>query len=583
MDHLHSPTQKRPLIEETSLPTPDVAHPPSDQQTKRLRILPPISVTPPQAPPNAFQPKFQLPIPPTLLDSNATSLSNLSLNPLSATDSPVLPITSPRAISSQQQELPSIDSLGPLPPIPHFVSTTPPNSMSISAILSNNDEPFIRKLDMNIKEIGIGNNLTQQHNSHDYSNLHHSLIFEHSVDENSNDIHTEELAEKQADKEPDQNDIDDGTQDLNSDNADDSVNDYQSENNREVGEEGNESEEDNQSDEFSFDYSLFEGINLQREPHLIVQNDEALNMEGREERHLGHIIYNPKEILPPLEFHENGLLEIWISSKHLTWKNNKVRSQFLWGTDVYTDDSDIIAVLIHTGHYIPPPPNSPNYPDHDLCVTIRVLPKLVQYTATVRNHYQSRSWGNHHGVSYKVESVRKMKNGEAIGRSIGHGRKERLRRFHKMRKRAFEESELSQSEDPVIVFNNEGDPCFKYTPQLMADDESVRERLRTKVMYLENDDERYEISYDETRDKYRFAIVSSAVHLGPPVPLKDQNSTDKGQIFPLPSNLEDSFRDDLDYHEMTWNIVGVIVADKTNPLHSLLCISKRVFWRDRTV
>src|SRR5690349_5366596 len=131
MDHLQSPTQKRPLIEETSLPTPDVTHPPSDQQTKRLRILPPISVTPPQAPPNAFQPKFQLPIPPTLLDSNATSLSNLSLNPLSATDSPVLPITSPRAISSQQQELPSIDSLGPLPPIPHFISTTPPNSMSI--------------------------------------------------------------------------------------------------------------------------------------------------------------------------------------------------------------------------------------------------------------------------------------------------------------------------------------------------------------------------------------------------------------------------------------------------------------------
>ncbi|CAG8808766.1 23396_t:CDS:2, partial [Racocetra persica] len=174
-------------------------------------------------------------------------------------------------------------------------------------------------------------------------------------------------------------------------------------------------------------------------------------------------------------------------------------------------------------------------------------------------------------------------NGEAIGRSIGHGRKERLRKFHKMRKRAFEENELNQSDDPVIVFNNEGDPCFKYTPQLMADDEFVRKRLRNEVMYLENDDERYEISYDETRDKYRFAIVSSSVHLGPPVPLKDQeNSPNKMQIFPLPSSLEDSFRDDLDYHEMTWNIVGVIVADKTNPLHSLLCISKRVFWRDRT-
>ena len=69
-------------------------------------------------------------------------------------------------------------------------------------------------------------------------------------------------------------------------------------------------------------------------------------------------------------------------------------------------------VLIHTGHYTPPQSLSEwtsNYPDHDLCVTIRVLPKLVQYTSTVRDGYRSRSWGNHHGVSYKIESVCKMK------------------------------------------------------------------------------------------------------------------------------------------------------------------------------
>jgi hypothetical protein len=58
---------------------------------------------------------------------------------------------------------------------------------------------------------------------------------------------------------------------------------------------------------------------------------------------LGHLIYNSKEILPPLEFHENGLLEIWIESKYLTWFNDKVRKYFLWGTDVYSDDSDVVA------------------------------------------------------------------------------------------------------------------------------------------------------------------------------------------------------------------------------------------------
>jgi hypothetical protein len=58
---------------------------------------------------------------------------------------------------------------------------------------------------------------------------------------------------------------------------------------------------------------------------------------------LGHVIYNSKEILPPLEFHENGLLEVWIESKYLTWFNEKVRKHFLWGTDVYSDDSDVVA------------------------------------------------------------------------------------------------------------------------------------------------------------------------------------------------------------------------------------------------
>jgi hypothetical protein len=37
----------------------------------------------------------------------------------------------------------------------------------------------------------------------------------------------------------------------------------------------------------------------------------------------------------------------------------QVRARQLWGTDVYTDDSDLVAVLMHTGFYLPaasPPP-----------------------------------------------------------------------------------------------------------------------------------------------------------------------------------------------------------------------------------
>ncbi|CAG8593165.1 8029_t:CDS:2 [Acaulospora morrowiae] len=552
MENLPSSSQKRSLPEDSILSSPEASLPLQDHQTKRLRrTLPPISATLSQPASTPFSNSFQLPIPPTLLDPNPSSLS---LPPISATDSPVMPIPSPRSLAGQHQELPPIDTLGPLPPIPHLTSTY--NSMSISSILSNSDhDPFIRKLDMNIKEMDVGNStniMNRSQNQLDFQNHTSSILsVDISADESARKIDVVNRVRGEAD--------------------------------------GFDEDADGRDNKLSLNRSLFESLNLQRETHLIVKNDDTLNMEGREERHLGHLIYNPKEILPPLEFHENGLLEIWIPSKHLTWENMKVRNRFLWGTDVYTDDSDIVAVLIHTGLYnpLPPPPKSKwslNHPDHDLCVTIRVLPKLVQYTATTRNKYQSRSWGNHHGVSYKIEKVCEMKNGEAIGRSIGKGRKERLRKFHQMRKRAFEETEYSQNDDSILVFNNEGDPCYKYNPLMMTNDEQIKERLRMEVMYLENDDERYEISYDEASDKYRFAIVLSTTHLGLSAALKDQVTTSVSlPSFPLTESHLEVFRDDLDFNEMAWNIVGVIVADKTNPLHSLLCISKRVFWRRRTL
>jgi hypothetical protein len=51
-----------------------------------------------------------------------------------------------------------------------------------------------------------------------------------------------------------------------------------------------------------------------------------------------------------------------------------------------------------------------------------------------------------------------LQKGEAIGRSRGKGRKERLRKFHEMRKRAFSEVVDNSTDMNVLVFNNEGDP-----------------------------------------------------------------------------------------------------------------------------
>lgn len=48
-------------------------------------------------------------------------------------------------------------------------------------------------------------------------------------------------------------------------------------------------------------------------------------------------------------------------------------------------------------------------PDHDLKVTVRVLPTLKNYASCIRYRLKSREWGKHDGMSLFVDKVEKIK------------------------------------------------------------------------------------------------------------------------------------------------------------------------------
>ncbi|KAL5340766.1 histone deacetylation protein Rxt3-domain-containing protein [Aspergillus crustosus] len=137
----------------------------------------------------------------------------------------------------------------------------------------------------------------------------------------------------------------------------------------------------------------------------------------------------------------------------------------LWGTGIYTDDSDPVAAAIHSGFIrgawgedvdvdmldleiqeafqhapktakemgldeeerpkIPPTPPS----DKDLHITLLILPKLERYESSVLFGLKSRSWEqNHDGMSFKV--LRTEWVDEGVGRAeerSGEARRKRLR------------------------------------------------------------------------------------------------------------------------------------------------------------
>ncbi|KAM3501947.1 hypothetical protein MY10362_005187 [Beauveria mimosiformis] len=177
---------------------------------------------------------------------------------------------------------------------------------------------------------------------------------------------------------------------------------------------------------------------------------------------------------------ENSILTIKVPRVHLmpVAREEITARAFVWGTDVYTDDSDPIAACIHSGWImgewtedvdtclfnldnsdgvketkkpkvpveltsegvISSPPKSGPMPipaNRDLHINVLIVPRLVKYAGCTRYGLTSREFGGefgsrhavHDGVSYMIQSVRWVANGgQPQARLRGQARRDRMRK-----------------------------------------------------------------------------------------------------------------------------------------------------------
>lgn len=255
-------------------------------------------------------------------------------------------------------------------------------------------------------------------------------------------------------------------------------------------------------------------------PKQIITSQPVLeSVADKPRRHIGDVVYDVT--LEPARFHdpvtgrppksafkstpkplpwtliknkENCTLTMKVSKAHLLpdAREEITSRRAVWGTDVYTDDSDVVGACIHGGWFRgewpdevdvdmlglypdePPPVGrgrkaiqhitsenlpTPDFldaplatgpvnvpPNKDLHVTLLILPKLQTYASTVRYGIKSRQWGSmpsytenrepqygrcapHDGLSFKVVSIRWVTNGAgAQSRLRGAARRERMSR-----------------------------------------------------------------------------------------------------------------------------------------------------------
>ncbi|KAJ5666344.1 uncharacterized protein N7477_008792 [Penicillium maclennaniae] len=231
-----------------------------------------------------------------------------------------------------------------------------------------------------------------------------------------------------------------------------------------------------------------------REPRTTVNLEPLLaSVSHLPRQHLGSTLYNPRigvpsakssaesskfgytstpRPLPRFEKRENCTFTVRVPRFRIdsTHREEICARRALWGTGVYTDDSDPVAAAIHSGYirgawgedvdesmldleikdiYQHAPQSTANKPadgksdshekearlppvpppDQDLHITLLILPRLEKYDSTVMFGLKSRKFeGRHDGMSFMVHSVDWVDDGVGRGEErSGEARRKRLR------------------------------------------------------------------------------------------------------------------------------------------------------------
>mmetsp|Transcript_2528 Transcript_2528/g.5261 ORF Transcript_2528/g.5261 Transcript_2528/m.5261 type:complete len:401 (-) Transcript_2528:375-1577(-) len=290
---------------------------------------------------------------------------------------------------------------------------------------------------------------------------------------------------------------------------------------------------------------------------------------------------------------DGQLVEVRIPAEYITNSNRQVRARQLWGTDVYTDDSDLVAVLMHTGFYLPaasPPPPA----IVELRAFLRPLPPQDGYDSKARNSIRSRAWGAaRNGCSFRVEQCKAITpNGASVELDASLARapaavptfvQSAETRVLNTRSAAHSQERRQRFVQEVTVqYNLCNEPWMKYSMSVVADrglsgSQLTSARLRKEVLLLETHSQRYELSSDSCgrgsadattapdEDTYRWVRC-----------LKPHTLSGLQELgLPLPEEEYEPMYSKIGWEELRWSNAGVQVCGKFFPIVRLQFMDRR--------
>lgn len=300
----------------------------------------------------------------------------------------------------------------------------------------------------------------------------------------------------------------------------------------------------------------------------------------------------PIESLFDSEEKENILIEVRIAADYLTLHNPSVKSRNIWGDTRYTEDTDLVAAVMHSGFVFL------GYTSPNTFVELAVLIQVTKYDSETyfpcsrRFCYQSREWKQERGYFYTICCVAVVLAGGSVWQlqslPLSDFNFLNLLRTQNTRDRVLElppwpvsfssdpseKSNFSISEDmfyKFYTFNLSNELCFCYSLSLFLDNDLnssswFSQRLKSEVVYLETYSERYELALNANMQSFNFCRVKN------PEKLDYQTTLVCG--VPLPASQVICLEENLHWNEILWGVTKVRIRERLYPFQRVMFVPR---------
>ena len=224
-----------------------------------------------------------------------------------------------------------------------------------------------------------------------------------------------------------------------------------------------------------------------------------------------HFLYMPYYPLPDLSHLIGELIEFRISAEFLSQSNKAFIERRIWGSDIYTSDSDPVCILQHSGYFQIkdlPPTNIKG-----VSLYLRVSKGRSTYNSSFKNGIKSKKLSSYQGHSIKPENYSSLysygKESELLEMA---SKMPYLSEYERKKPTPLKLADNMYYTEFNMIFNLSYEMWLAYSLPAICDKgrdykDFTSWKLKDKVLYIETIDKRYEIALnitDRTNDDYLF-------------------------------------------------------------------------------